>query len=99
MIDTEKYQPVRQNMKFVNLHSEPTNCDERRACYIILAVNTPKKLGLLPGTRNCFAESYTFNNESCSYARIRRGIIHGDNKGNNKITELRTILQRESQNS
>jgi ribosomal protein S3AE len=26
-------------------------------------------------------------------------IIVGENKGNNKITELRTILQRESQNS
>ena len=25
--------------------------------------------------------------------------IYTDNKGNNKITELRTILQRESQNS
>ena len=25
--------------------------------------------------------------------------VHTDNKGNNKITELRTILQRESQNS
>ena len=27
------------------------------------------------------------------------GILHNSNKGNNKITELRTILQRESQNS
>ena len=33
---------------------------------------------------------------------IKHGVLkHGlcDNKGNNKITELRTILQRESQNS
>jgi hypothetical protein len=27
------------------------------------------------------------------------GLMVGINKGNNKITELRTILQRESQNS
>jgi hypothetical protein len=26
-------------------------------------------------------------------------VVRGSNKGNNKITELRTILQRESQNS
>jgi hypothetical protein len=32
------------------------------------------------------------------YMCKQRGLVIG-NKGNNKITELRTILQRESQNS
>jgi hypothetical protein len=32
-------------------------------------------------------------------AIVKTGIECTDNKGNNKITELRTILQRESQNS
>ena len=30
---------------------------------------------------------------------LKHGILNEANKGNNKITELRTILQRESQNS
>ena len=39
----------------------------------------------------------TFDNISVKYDNV---ILIGDlNKGNNKITELRTILQRESQNS
>ena len=41
--------------------------------------------------------------ERVSYRQIQRKIIRTlkiyHNKGNNKITELRTILQRESQNS
>jgi hypothetical protein len=30
---------------------------------------------------------------------VKKRIVYMENKGNNKITELRTILQRESQNS
>ena len=37
----------------------------------------------------------TFLND-ISYRTVQMGLVH---KGNNKITELRTILQRESQNS
>ena len=33
-----------------------------------------------------------------SHSRLTNSYLNG-NKGNNKITELRTILQRESQNS
>jgi len=41
-----------------------------------------------------------FNKKCWAQASPHNEIINGfGNKGNNKITELRTILQRESQNS
>ena len=50
--------------------------------------------------RDCSAYQKQKNIESGIFFSLKlEGIVYSSNKGNNKITELRTILQRESQNS
>jgi hypothetical protein len=46
---------------------------------------------------NILFSNHYFHSDLYAYSRILVLII--SHKGNNKITELRTILQRESQNS
>jgi hypothetical protein len=57
---------------------------------------------LIPHT-SCLIKDNIVQNTHVTYLLVSIGIVNVmgsiENKGNNKITELRTILQRESQNS
>ena len=73
--------------------------------------NENEDLVLLPASKDMLqSNDPKSNNQNTNHAQIPIESLHtadenndseqiNDNKGNNKITELRTILQRESQNS
>ena len=82
----------------LNIPINEENCELTTLYYIIVGT-----LYWIPKCqKNQYLDRYIPGSSTCSKKELSitmTKILHAVNKGNNKITELRTILQRESQNS
>ena len=74
-------------LKTIAMTKEPTNVEELRHCA------TLAEKAISSNTVNIISQTVL------EEIQILKDQLKSVNKGNNKITELRTILQRESQNS
>ena len=85
----------------MNYHASVKECNVKLlSCYnIAITTKSTVALNIVRWYQNNMIENQKSTDHDDNNDRKRHGQTQFTNKGNNKITELRTILQRESQNS